>query len=121
MTTAQKLEAPRPASTDAPPESYPNTTAAEAHAVVEMRAQVFDLVVPTFRSTNLPSPTEQRRLAPVTEGHDAIVTVNDDAIITSFSDAAQKIFDYPAGAVIGGPVAILFDSAGVSRSEERKS
>src|SRR6202167_4486527 len=110
MTTAQKLESPQPAATGPPREGYPNPPAAEAPAVLEMMAQVFDLGVATFRSTNLPSPTEQRRLAPVTEGHDAIVTVNDDAIITSFSDAAQKIFDYPAGAVSGRPVAILIDS-----------
>src|SRR6202167_6371162 len=101
MTTAQKLEPPRPASTDAPRDSYPGQTAAEAQAVLEMMAQVFDLGVATFRSTNVPSPKDQRRLAPVTEGHDAIVTVNDDTIITSFSDAAQKILECPASAVMG--------------------
>jgi PAS domain S-box-containing protein len=113
MTTARKLELPQRAATDAVRDSYLDQTAAEAQAVLEMMAQVFDLGVATFRSTNVPSPKDQRRLAPVTEGHDAIVTVNDDTIITSFSDAAQKIFDCPASAVIGRPVTILFDSAGV--------
>jgi PAS domain S-box-containing protein len=114
MTTARKLESVQAPPTDALRERYLGQTQSEAQAVLEMMAQVFDLGVSTFRSFNAPSPKEPRRLAPVTEGHDAIVSVDDDAIITSFSEAAEKTFDYPARAVIGRPVAILFESAGVS-------
>ena len=113
MTTARKLESVQAPQTEALRERHLGQTQPEAQAVLEMMAQVFDLGVSTFRSFNAPSPKEPRRLAPVTDGHDAIVTVDDDALITSFSEDAEKTFDYPARAVIGRPVAILFDSAGV--------
>ena len=112
MTTARKLESVQAPPTEEPRERHLGQTQSEAQAVLEMMAQVFDLGVSTFRSLNAPSPKEPRRLAPVTEGQHAIVTVDDDAIITSFSEAAEKTFDYPARAVIGRSIAILFDSAG---------
>ena len=113
MTTARKLEPVQAPEIEALRERHLGQTQSEAQAVLEMMAQVFDLGVSTFRSFNAPSPKEPRRLAPVTEGHDAIVTVDDSAIITSFSDAAEKTFGYPVRAVIGRPLAILFDSAGI--------
>ena len=108
--------------TAATPRDRPSIqTPAEAQAVLEMMAQVFSLGVATFHTGSVALLQEQRRLAPVTEGEDAIITVDDDAIVTSFSETAERIFGYSASAIVGRQVAILFDSAGVNAESTRNS
>jgi PAS domain S-box-containing protein len=82
----------------------------EAQAVLEMMAQVFSLGTSAFRPSGATSPKEKRRPPAVTTADDAIVTIDQNGIVKSFDQAAEEVFRYSAGAVVGRPIAILFDS-----------